>query len=615
MANGVKTFESIFSAENLYSKVEMLYSILDNIVKVWKDDKNKSDLIKMIEKDAVTLEKLCEKIKQNASKSEIDGGNFTLDKAAKYLSEEEQNDINRIFYNYETIEVLDQSKADSFSKKLMVQGIPHTTFEIFKPVTDNEGKIIYGSNGEMITEPMTILLTNKEYLEQIQMHDYDSILKKAVRLENVSNTKEQRFGEKMLKDYERNSDSFNTALEIPANFNMAEFQNKMAFANKIYARKEFGGKSYIVVPYGDKAFATAIMQEVLLETNATILGKMSVLESMSNKKTKATLQNSFDTQKSDEYIYIFNGSNANDKSYIEIPKNGDATIYTYFPNKEGNKFVKESKQVKFDGDTYEFRKNIMSVKNTGKIAHGQGVVVDKSKKLSQEELIPILQAEYNKQPATLIDPADKDIVKVISMASEYVEKINLVLNLTNNKNRTALANTLRDYLTNQSLLKIANAFQNDSKKTEKILRTANKNSIEIGGKKFDLESLINGKSIEELQQEKEKIVKTMLSYFETEEEKKKAKESLTNSFDISFNDEEVEIDEETERPTSLSDLEISLQIVQKFNESLEMTQEKSQENEKGINTISLDKSLDVIISDNDIAQDMEEKDKEEAERE
>lgn len=615
MANGVKTFESIFSAENLYSKVEMLYSILDNIRKVWKDDKNKSDLIKMIEKDAVTLEKLCEKIKQNASKSEIDGGNFTLDKAAKYLSEEEQNDINRIFYNYETIEVLDQSKADSFSKKLMVQGIPHTTFEIFKPVTDNEGKIIYGSNGEMITEPVTILLTNKEYLEQIQMHDYDSILKKAVRLENVSNTKEQRFGEKMLRDYERNSDSFNTALEIPANFNMAEFQNKMAFANKIYARKEFGGKSYIVVPYGDKAFATAIMQEVLLETNATILGKMSVLESMSNKKTKATLQNSLDTQKSDEYIYIFNGSNANDKSYIEIPKNGDATIYTYFPNKEGNKFVKESKQVKFDGDTYEFRKNIMSVKNTGKIAHGQGVVVYKSKKLSQEELIPILQAEYNKQPATLIDPADKDIVKVISMASEYVEKINLVLNLTNNKNRTALANTLRDYLTNQSLLKIANAFQNDSKKTEKILRTANKNSIEIGGKKFDLESLINGKSIEELQQEKEKIVKTMLSYFETEEEKKKAKESLTNSFDISFNDEEVEIDEETERPTSLSDLEISLQIVQKFNESLEMTQEKSQENEKGINTISLDKSLDVIISDNDIAQDMEEKDREDTERE
>ena len=580
--SGASSFEALFNGR--YIDVLSFQKILESIHKLWKDEKEKSGLIEKIVEDKKILEDICTKI--NESKGNVTDvlfdPEFTLQRAIDEAfgpNSKEGEQLAYILNAYDLIEVTDNTKANAFSNKLMGLGVPHTSFTIYKPVLNEDGKPKYRTDGVMETIPTTVLLTNHTFLKLYDKdRDYQNLLKTAVRVSKVGFNKEERFGFIPEKEFIRTtSDVVNVRIEIPEkNFNMVEFNSKMAMANKKYTTKKSNGKEYIFIPFNDRGFAEAMMQEVVLETKSTILGQFALLEAQASTLKLNDLANEINQLQSnkteDECIYIFNGSDTNDKSYIEIPKNGNAVMYTYRPNDKENPFVKETNEVLFKGDSYEFAQDIF--REGGSITKGlrQGITVYRGPKIVDEkgvnkhdEIISKLQPIYDKSSAITIDTSDAEIINVINKSQDYINNINAILNLTNNDNRAMLNDSLNNLLVNQALIKIVNAFKDDPEKTAKILKTANKKSISIGGKTFDLDSLVDGKSLNVLKSEERNIIDYVVSTFD-EKEQKKVKDTLSNAFNVSFQDKELEI-LANDKPATVSDLEISLNVVKCLTES------------------------------------------------
>lgn len=618
--NGASTLENI--AKGKYLNVLNFCKILEGFLKINKEASEREGILKQIEKDKDFLDEICEKINESKGNSAdiLYSDNFSIKDALEgaNISQEDAERFAGIINEYDMIEVSDNKRASEFSHKLMAMGVPHITFSVFKPVLDAEGNPITRKDGTLETTPVTILMTNHELLREIDhTKDYKELIKSAVRISKVNFNKEERFGYVNYKDFIKEvADVNNMSITVPEEtFLLPEFANQMAFAGKKFTVDPHNDRN-IIVPINDYAFAKAAIESSIYFARNTMMGNFIRIESRISKEKSANLSNTIDIirkNKSNECIYIYNGSDTNNKSFIKVPPYGAAEFYSYRPNDKENPFVKEKNDIEYNQDSYKFVKSIF--KEGQEITNGikQGITfitgADIDAKASKEEqtkqmfeIIKQLDKQYDAKPAAVLDSNDVNLVYRMSIQQKYDDKINAILNLVNNKNYSAIKDNLNKLLVNQALIKILNAYDVNKLNVEKILEAVNNRSLAMGGQTFDLKSLIEENNITTLKEEEQAIKNAIINVCE-EKEQQRANQMLIDIFDTSYKNEDEKIlkdsenlsKKELENIISGTDLAIAIGVV---NHRIEVSNIAKNLEEK-----SLNQTLDKIIEEKGLGMD------------
>lgn len=621
--NGASTLENI--AKGKYTNALTLWNLLKTYLKVYKEESEREGNLKQIEKDKAFLDKICKKINESKGNS-VDilySDDFSIKDALEgaNISQEDSERFTSIVDDYIFDATVDYEYASRFSRILTASGIPHEFF------TFDQEKL--NKDGTKETTPVPVLMASHKYLKEIEAaKNFIKTMTDASRSENINCAKEETKGRIPYKQFIKEvADINNMSITVPEKmFLMDEFNFIMANANKKFTIDP-NNKNNIIVPINDYAFAKAAIESDIYSAIHTILGNYSRLEAGASEEKRAELTNAIEIlrqNKSNECIYIYNGSDLNDKSFIKVPAFGPAELYLYHPNDKENPFVKTKDDIEYNEDPYKFVKNIFSKKSQN-ITKGvkQGITfvtsADIDAKASKEEqkkqifeVIKQLDKKYDKNPATVINRNDPKITYRISLQQKYDKEINSILKFINNKNYSAIKDNLNKLLVNQALIKILNAYDVNKSNVEKILEEVNNKSLAMGGQTFDLKSLIEENSIASLK-EKEQTIKNAIINACEESQQQDARQTLINIFNTTYSAKDEKDLENIENISkkdlkniiSGTDLAIAIEVVNHRIEASEIA--------KNLKERSLNQTLDKVIEEKGLG--MDSRDENETEKE
>ncbi len=628
--NGASTLENI--AKGKYLSALNLLKILKNFLELNKEESERIGNLKQMEKDKAFLDKICKKINESKENPAdiLSYKDLSIKEVLERanISQEDSERFTSIVNDYVHIPIANHEKAPRFSRTITNMGIPHVIYNYFQDVLDAEGNPIIRKDGTKETTPVTLLMVNREYVKEIEgIKDFDKIVTDNYRSKNINYAKEETKGFIPHKQFIKEiADVSNTSITVPEKmFLKKEFNEMMANANKKFTIDP-KNKNDIIVPLNDSAFTKAAIESIIYYATHTIMGSYSRLEAKTSEEKRAELTNAIEIlrqNKSNECIYIYNGSDLNNKSFIKVPAFGPAEFYSYLPNDKENPFVKAKDDIEYNEDPYEFVKNIF--KKGQDITNGinQGITfitsADIDVKASKEEqkkqmfeVIKQLDKKYDKSPAIVIDSNDPDITYHIKVQQEYDNKINSILKFINNKNYSAIKDNLNKLLVNQALIKILNAYDVNKLNVEKILKTVNNRSLVMGGQTFDLKSLIEENSIASLK-EKEQTIKNAIINACEEDQQQEASKALIDIFNTTYSAKDEKELEDTENLSkkdleniiSGTDLAIAIEVV---NHRIEVS-----DIAKNLKERSLNQTLDKIIEEKGLG--MDSRDEKETEKE